>query len=130
MLHRAALGSIERFCGILIEEYAGDFPLWLAPTQVRVLPISEKFSEYAEKVRSTLSESGIRVEVDGSNEKIGYKIRQGEQHKIPYLLIVGEKEAQSELISVRKRKDGDQGQVSLDEFMNVFKLCTPDTNRS
>jgi len=125
MLHRAALGSIERFCGILIEEYAGDFPLWLSPTQVRVLPLSEKFVEYAETVQKALAEQGIRVELDASNEKIGYKIRQGEQQKIPYLLIVGEKEAQNSLVSVRKRKEGDQGQVSLDEFIKVFKFALP-----
>jgi len=125
MLHRAALGSIERFCGILIEEYAGDFPLWLAPTQVRVLPISEKYVDYANSVRKILLDADVRVEIDDSNEKIGYKIRQGEQQKVPYLLIVGEKEAQSSLISVRKRKDGDQGQMSLDEFIKVFKLGIP-----
>jgi len=125
MLHRAALGSIERFCGILIEEYAGDFPLWLAPTQARVLPISEKFLSYAEEVKKNLLDAGIRAEVDGSNEKIGYKIRQGEQHKVPYLLIVGEKEAVGSLVSVRKRKEGDQGQVSLDEFIKIFRLGLP-----
>ena len=125
MLHRAVLGSIERFCGILIEEYAGDFPLWLSPTQVRVLPISEKYVAFAEKVRAALVEQEIRAEVDSSNEKIGYKIRQGEQHKIPYLLILGEKEEQSGLVSVRKRKEGDQGQVSLDEFVKSFKLGLP-----
>lgn len=125
MLHRAALGSIERFCGILIEEYAGDFPLWLAPTQVRVLPISEKFADYAEKVCQELRNSEIRAEVDASNEKIGYKIRQGEQQKTPFLLIVGEKEAASGLVSVRKRKEGDQGQVTLDDFIKVFKLGLP-----
>lgn len=129
MLHRAALGSIERFCGILIEEYAGDFPLWLAPTQVRVLPISEKFLDYAEKVRKALVEAEIRTEVDDSNEKIGYKIRQGEQQKTPYLLIVGEKEAAGDLVSVRKRKEGDQGQVTLDEFIKVFKLSLPNHSR-
>jgi len=125
MLHRAALGSIERFCGILIEEYAGDFPLWLSPTQVRVLPISEKYLAFAEKVRKELIDQGLRAEVDGSNEKIGYKIRQGEQHKIPYLLILGEKEEQGGLVSVRKRKEGDQGQMSLDEFVKNFRLGLP-----
>ncbi|HSQ41829.1 MAG TPA: threonine--tRNA ligase [Fibrobacteraceae bacterium] len=125
MLHRAALGSIERFCGILIEEYAGDFPLWLAPTQVRVLPISEKFQDYALQVLSKLIAAEIRAEVDNSNEKIGYKIRQGEQQKIPYLLVVGEKETLGNLVSVRKRKEGDQGQQSLDDFVKVFKLGLP-----
>ncbi|MCL2101033.1 MAG: threonine--tRNA ligase [Fibromonadales bacterium] len=117
MLHRAALGSLERFIGILTEEYAGDFPFWLAPMQVRVLPVSEKFSEYAEKVRKELVEADIRAEIDNSNEKVGYKIRQGELAKVPYLLVVGEKEVAANTVSVRKRKEGDLGQKSLEEFL-------------
>lgn len=123
MLHRAALGSIERFIGILIEEYMGDFPLWLAPVQVKVLPISEKFMEYGYKVHQQLIEAGIRAEIDGSNEKIGYKIRMGEQSKVPYLLIVGEKEAESGMVAVRKRKEGDQGQLLLNDFVKNVKLA-------
>jgi len=117
MLHRAALGSIERFIGILTEEYAGDFPFWLAPVQVRVLPISEKFGEYAETIRKELEEANIRAEVDNSNEKVGYKIRLGEMAKIPYLLVVGEKEIAENAVSVRKRKEGDLGRKSLKEFL-------------
>ena len=122
MLHRAALGSIERFLGILIEEYMGDFPLWLAPVQIKVLPISEKFLEYGQQVCNSLMQAGLRAEMDSSNEKIGYKIRMGEQSKVPYLLIVGEKEAEAGKVSVRKRKTGDQGQLPLNEFINNVKL--------
>ncbi|MBO7130636.1 MAG: threonine--tRNA ligase [Fibrobacterales bacterium] len=116
MLHRAALGSIERFVGILIEQYAGDFPLWIAPIQCRVLPISEKFLDYGRDVRDRLLALGVRCELDESNEKIGYKIRQGEQQKIPYLAIVGEKELAENTISVRKRKEGDQGAQTVEAF--------------
>lgn len=117
MLHRAAVGSIERFLGILIEEFVGDFPLWLSPVQVRVLPLSEKFVDYALELKTAMLSAGIRVEVDDSNEKVGYKIRQGEQQKIPYLLVVGEKEREQKLVAVRKRKEGDQGQMSLSDFI-------------
>ncbi len=116
MLHRAALGSIERFIGILIEQYAGDFPLWLAPVQVRVLPISEKFLEYGKSVLAGLKAAGIRAELDESDEKIGYKIRLAEQQKIPLQLIVGEKEAEAGTASLRKRKLGDQGVFPLAEI--------------
>jgi threonyl-tRNA synthetase len=117
LLHRAALGSLERFIGILTEEYAGDFPFWLAPVQVRVLPVSEKFSEYADKIYKELCEADIRAEIDNSNEKVGYKIRQGELAKIPYLLIVGDKEIAANTVSIRKRKEGDLGQKGLGEFL-------------
>ena len=119
MLHRAALGSIERFVGILTEEYAGDFPFWLAPVQVRVLPVSEKFGEYAEKICRELCDADIRAEIDNSNEKVGYKIRLGEIAKIPYLLVVGEKEIEANAVSVRKRKEGDLGKKSLKEFLEM-----------
>ena len=119
MLHRAAVGSIERFLGILIEEFMGDFPLWLAPVQARVLPISEKFVDYAKQVEKELVNAGIRVETDESNEKLGYKIRQCEIQKIPYILIVGEKEASDNLVAVRKRKDGDKGQMSVQAFIDM-----------
>ncbi|MCL2282608.1 MAG: threonine--tRNA ligase [Fibromonadales bacterium] len=117
MLHRAALGSIERFIGILTEEYSGDFPFWLAPVQVRVLPVSEKFFDYAEKIRKELEAANIRAEIDNSNEKVGYKIRLGELSKIPYLLIVGEKEIAENAVSVRKRKEGDLGRKSMEDFL-------------
>ena len=119
MLHRAAVGSIERFLGILIEEFMGDFPLWLAPVQARVLPISEKFVDYAKSVEKELVNAGIRVETDESNEKLGYKIRQCEIQKVPYILIVGEKEASENLVAVRKRKDGDKGQMSVQAFIDM-----------
>lgn len=125
MLHRAAVGSIERFLGILIEEFAGDFPLWLSPVQVRILPISDKVHAYGVQVYNWLLERGIRVELDDRSEKIGYKIREGEQQKVPYLLILGEKEAESGLVSVRKRKIGDQGQQGLEDFLKIFNLDGP-----
>ena len=118
-LHRAAVGSIERFLGILIEEFMGDFPLWLAPVQARVLPISEKFVDYANKVKDELVAAGVRTEIDESNEKLGYKIRQCELQKVPYLLIVGEKEVTDNVISVRKRKDGDKGSMSVQAFIDM-----------
>ena len=119
MLHRAAVGSIERFLGILIEEFMGDFPLWLAPVQARVLPISEKFVDYAKQVEKELVNAGVRVEVDESNEKLGYKIRQCELQKVPYLLIVGEKEVADGVVSVRKRKDGDKGSMTVQAFLDM-----------
>lgn len=119
MLHRAAVGSIERFLGILIEEFMGDFPLWLAPVQARVLPISEKFTDYANQVKAELEKANVRAEVDGSNEKLGYKIRQCELQKVPYLLIVGEKEVADKVVSVRKRKDGDKGAMSVGQFLEM-----------
>ena len=119
MLHRAAVGSIERFLDILIEEFMGDFPLWLAPVQARVLPISEKFVDYANKVKDELVAAGVRTEIDESNEKLGYKIRQCELQKVPYLLIVGEKEVTDNVISVRKRKDGDKGSMSVQAFIDM-----------
>lgn len=121
MLHRAALGSLERFIGVLIEEYAGDFPLWLAPEQCRVLPISEKHMEYSARVCSELRLAGLRCELDQSNEKIGYKIRQGEQQKVPILLIIGEKEEVSQGVSVRRRKQGDLGSMDLSQFLDYFR---------
>ena len=119
MLHRAAVGSIERFLGILIEEFMGDFPLWLAPVQARVLPISEKFADYAKQVERELVNAGVRVEVDESNEKLGYKIRQCELQKIPYKIIVGEKEQAEGLIAVNKRKEGDKGQMTVAQFLEM-----------
>ena len=119
MLHRAAVGSIERFLGILIEEFMGDFPLWLAPVQARVLPISEKFVDYAKQVEKELVNAGVRVEVDESNEKLGYKIRQCELQKVPYKIIVGEKEQAEGLIAVNKKKEGDKGQMTVADFLKM-----------
>lgn len=118
MLHRVVFGSIERFIGILIEHYAGAFPTWLAPIQVKILPISENHLEYANVVRDNLFAKGIRVEVDERSEKIGYKIREAQLQKIPYMLILGEKEIENKKVGVRSRKDGDIGQMDLSEFMD------------
>ena len=117
MIHRVIFGSIERFIGILIEHYAGAFPVWLAPIQARILPISEKHMDYACKVRNQLEEAGIRVELDERNEKIGYKIREAQMQKVPYMLIVGDKEAGEGSVSVREREKGDMGQRFIDDFI-------------
>lgn len=117
MIHRVAFGSIERFIGILIEHFAGAFPTWLAPVQVKVLPISDKHLEYGQKVQDTLNAAGIRAEIDTRAEKIGYKIREAQMQKIPYMLVVGAKEEEENLVSVRSRFAGDEGQKSLDEFV-------------
>lgn len=121
MIHRVIFGSIERFIGILTEHYAGAFPLWLAPQQVVILPISEAFQASAEKIKENLQTANIRASVDKRNEKIGYKIRQAQLKKIPYMLVVGEKEVSSNTVSVRSRKNGDLGSMSLAEFMSTLK---------
>ncbi len=118
MVHRALLGSIERFFGILIEHYAGEFPLWLASTQVAIIPVSQNYIEYANTIFNEMKKNGIRSEVDERNEKIGYKIRDWEMKKVPYMLIVGEKEKESGLVSVRKHKEGDKGSLALSEFID------------
>ena len=117
MIHRVVFGSIERFIGILIEHFAGAFPTWLAPVQVKVLPISEKYMDYAESVQKKLDEAGIRVELDTRSEKIGYKIREAQQAKIPYMLVVGQKEEEDGTVAVRSRVAGDEGAKSLDAFI-------------
>lgn len=117
MIHRVVYGSIERFIGILIEHYAGKFPLWLAPVQVKVLPISEKFFDYAGGILQSLKAAGIRCEMDNRDEKIGYKIRSAQMEKVPYMLIVGQKEAESQTVSVRSREDGDLGSFVLEDFV-------------
>ncbi|PPK48260.1 threonine--tRNA ligase [Clostridium algidicarnis] len=121
MVHRVVFGSIERFIGILIEHFAGAFPTWLSPVQVKVLPISEKFHDYAKQVEKQLKEKDIRVETDFRAEKIGYKIREGRMERVPYLLIVGEKEVENNEISVRSRKNGDEGVSSLDSFIEKIQ---------
>ena len=121
MIHRVAFGSIERFIGILIEHFAGAFPTWLAPVQVKVLPISDKFIDYGESVKKQLEEAGIRAELDTRSEKIGYKIREAQMQKIPYMLIVGQKEQEEARVSVRSRFEGDEGQKSIDEFIESVK---------
>jgi threonyl-tRNA synthetase len=121
MLHRALLGSVERFLGVLIEHYAGAFPIWLAPVQVIVIPISEKHQEYARQVMRRLTEANLRAEIDDRNEKMGYKIRVAQTKKIPYMLVVGDKEAQSGQVSVRNRFQGDEGSQPLESFLEKIE---------
>ena len=127
MIHRVVFGSIERFIGILIEHYAGKFPTWLAPVQAKVLPVSDKFADYAKQVAEALKASGVRVEVDDRDEKLGYKIRQAQLQKVPYMLILGEKEQSAGTVSVRKRDLIDEndspelGTMSVEEFAAIIK---------
>lgn len=117
MIHRVAFGSIERFIGILIEHYAGAFPAWLAPVQAIVLPITDRVAEYADQVADKLKEAGFRVETDHRNEKIGYKIREAQMQKIPYMIVLGDKEAEANTVAVRARSGGDLGQMSIEAFI-------------
>lgn len=119
MIHRVALGSIERFIGILIEQYAGKFPVWLAPTQVKILPISDKYMDYANEVKKALFDAGVRVEMDDRAEKIGFKIREAQLQKVPYMLVVGEKEAAENQVAVRSRDKGEMGSMNLNEFVSM-----------
>jgi len=121
MIHRTIFGSLERFIGILIEHYAGAFPVWLSPVQVKVIPVSQKFLDYGLKVKRELEDQDIRVELDERNEKVGYKIREAQLQKIPYMLIVGEKEEAEGLVSVRTREEGDVGTRTLQEFVLEIK---------
>ena len=121
MLHRACYGSLERFLGIIIENYAGDFPLWLAPVQVRVLPISEKYIDYAKRVSEKLMDLGLRAEVNAKDDRIGYKIRESSLQKIPYAIIVGEKELENQTINVRSRDKGELGEMNLDTFVSELE---------
>ena len=121
IIHRVIFGSIERFIGILIEHFAGKFPLWLAPEQVRLLTVTEKFVSYAEKVSEELAKHGIRAKVDARNEKIGYKLRQGRNERVSYLAVIGEREAEADTLSVRSSKEGDLGSLSIDKFIDA--LC-------
>lgn len=118
VIHRVIFGSIERFIGILIEHFAGKFPTWLAPVQVKILPISDKFENYAEKIKINLEEAGIRVEIDSRTEKIGYKIREARNERVPYMIIIGEKEENNKTVSVRSRDNGEEGEVDLISFIN------------
>jgi threonyl-tRNA synthetase len=121
MIHRAPFGSMERFVAVLIEHTAGKFPLWLTPDQAVVLPISEKYNDYAKSVSEFLNNSDIRTIIDDRNEKIGRKIRDNEMKRIPYLLIVGEQEAENKCVSVRRQGDGDKGTMSHIEFVDFIK---------
>jgi threonyl-tRNA synthetase len=121
MIHRAPFGSMERFIAVLIEHFAGAFPLWLAPVQVAVLSISEKFNDYANEVVAALKEAGLRVEANLSGEKIGAKIRSATMEKVPYMLVLGDKEVQARVVAVRHRTAGDQGQAPISEFVQRAK---------
>ena len=118
IIHRAPLGTHERFIGFLLEHYAGKFPLWLAPVQVKMLPISDKFMDYAQTVAEKLKKSDIRAEVDDRNEKIGKKIRDTELTRVPYMLVVGEKEMNENKVAVRRQGKGDFGVKGVEEFLN------------
>jgi threonyl-tRNA synthetase len=117
MIHRAPFGSLERFIGVLIEHCGGNFPTWLAPTQVQIIPVGADFVDYAGDVAATLRQEDIRVEIDTSNETVGYKIREAETQKIPYMLVVGGDEEEDGTVSVRSHADGPQGTVSVDTFL-------------
>jgi threonyl-tRNA synthetase len=121
MIHRAILGSIERFFGILIEHYAGAFPLWLAPVQVEICPVSEKVADYAKHVAETLKNHNLRVHLDDRNEKLPAKIRDAQLQKIPYMLVVGAKEAEAGTVSVRHRSKGDLGPKPLVEVVETLQ---------
>ena len=117
VIHRAILGTLDRFMAFLIEETKGAFPTWLAPLQVKILPISDKHLEYANKVKEMLEEKNVRVEVDDRAEKIGYKIREAQLQKVPYMLVVGDKEEAQNKVGVRDRKQGDLGAIDVNEFV-------------
>ena len=119
MIHRVAFGSMERFIGILIEHYAGAFPAWIAPLQVKILPITDRNLGYAKNLASQLRELDIRVEVDERNEKIGYKIREAQMEKVPYMLVLGDKEEEAGIVAVRVRGQGDVGSMAFDAFQKM-----------
>lgn len=121
VIHRAILGTFDRFLSFLIEEYKGAFPIWLAPTQVKILPITDNQQEYAKQVREELFKKGIRVVVDDRNEKIGYKIREAQLKKVPYMLVVGDKEVEAKTVAVRSREEGDMGTMSIEDFEQKLK---------
>jgi threonyl-tRNA synthetase len=126
MIHRALLGSFERFIGILIEHYAGEFPLWLAPVQAIVLPIADRHLDYAKRVASHLREAGVRVEVDERPESVGRKIRDAELRKVPYMLVVCDREAETQEVSVRKHREGDVGSMSVEHLSERLTTATLD----
>ena len=128
MIHRAIISTMERMISYLIELYGGAFPLWLAPVQAIVLPISERQNEYAEQVYSKLLAAGIRAELDSRSDKVNLKIREAQLQKIPFMLVVGDREAQNGLVSVRNRKSGDQGALAADEF--IAQIVNLNANKS
>ena len=121
MIHRVVFGSIERFIGVITEHYAGAFPTWLAPVQIKILPITDRAAEYCKELNGKLDEAGYRVEVDYRNEKIGYKIRSAQLEKIPYMLVIGDKETEAGTVAVRTRDGKDLGAMPLDDFMAMIK---------
>ena len=121
VIHRAILGSSDRFISFLIEETKGAFPTWLAPVQVKLLPISDSQVEYCQKIKSELMKNKVRVELDDRNEKIGYKIREAQLEKVPYMLVIGDKEVEANTVSVRSRKEGDIGAIKVEEFISKIK---------
>jgi hypothetical protein len=121
MIHRAPFGSLERFTAVLIEHTAGHFPLWLTPDQVAILPVSEKYNDYARKVKQQLDASDVRALIDDRNEKVGRKIRDNELKRIPYMVVVGEKEAAEELVAMRKQGGGEQSTMSVKAFIERVK---------
>ena len=127
MIHRAPFGSLERFVAVLIEHCAGNFPLWLSPEQINILPISEKYVAYAEEIKAILEDAGITGSIDNRDEKIGRKIRDSEVKKVPFMLIVGEKEQEERILSVRKHGEGDKGNYSPEEFIAYFQGIISDS---
>ena len=129
IIHRTSIGCYERTLALLIEKYAGAFPLWLAPVQIKLLPIADRHLDYAYEVKKLLEENGLRVELDDRNEKIGYKIREARLQKVPYMLIIGDNEVENRTLSVRERgENGDLGAMSIDEFLN--RAVSEDKNKT
>jgi threonyl-tRNA synthetase len=120
MIHRAIFGSVERFMAILIEHFAGEFPLWLSPIQAKIIPITESQVAYANDMKSKLEAAGLRVEVDYRSEKMGLKIREAEKQKIPYMLVIGDKEVENQSLALRKRKEGNIGVMNIQETIERF----------
>ena len=121
MIHRVVLGSIERFIGVITEHFAGAFPLWLAPVQVRVLPVTDRAGDYADQVNKALEAAGLRTEVDHRSEKLGYKIREAQGQKIPYMVVVGDKDMENRTVSIRHRSGKDLGAMSVEAFVELLK---------
>ena len=129
IIHRTSIGCYERTLALLIEKYAGAFPLWLAPVQIKLLPIADRHLDYAYEVKKLLEENGLRVELDDRNEKIGYKIREARLQKVPYMLIIGDNEVENRTLSVRERgENGDLGSMGIDEFLN--RAVSEDKNKT
>jgi threonyl-tRNA synthetase len=119
MVHRAIFGSLERFLGVLIEHYSGKFPLWMSSNQVKILCLSDQIVDYCKNIQTQMSQSGLKVQLDASSEKLGYKIRRASEEKVPYMLIVGKRDKENGVVSVRKRGDGDMGQMDIESFIQL-----------